>query len=142
MQPPYAHVLDVQRLIELHALGLSLASTVGPQPDVDCLQGGLGNAWSAEEYRAEEIHVSPGLLFGCYLLTYLLKDHCAADGNKRMAWLALIEVLAHYELTVEAEDVEVEELCNRVITDDLGGEEVAEWLLERLAALPTASLNA
>lgn len=136
MQLPYAHVVDTDRLISLHSLGLQVAGTVSAPPGVDCLNAALGNAWTAEEYRREEVHASPGFLFACYLLTYLAKDHCATDGNKRLAWLAFIEVLAFYELDVVADEQEVDELCCRIITDDLGGEDVALWVADKLIELP------
>jgi death on curing protein len=132
MQLPYADVIDAERIVALHALGLQTAETVGTAPDIDCVLGALGNAWTAEEYRREESHASPGLLFACYLLSYLAKDHCATDGNKRMAWLAFVEVLAFYDLEVRAEDDEIEPLCSKIITDSLGGEDVADWVVDKL----------
>jgi prophage maintenance system killer protein len=84
----------------------------------------------------EESHAVPGLLFGCYLLSYLSKDHCATDGNKRMAWLAFVEVLAFYNLEVDADDDEIETMCSQIITDALGGEDIATWAADRLAELP------
>jgi death-on-curing protein len=141
MQLPYADVIDVDRLVTLHALGLQTAETVASSPDIDCLLGALGNAWTAEEYRREETHASPGLLFACYLLSYIAKDHCATDGNKRMAWLGFVEVLAFYDLEVKAEDEEVETLCSRIITDDLGGEDVAEWVIDKLVEIQGLGLQ-
>lgn len=132
MPAPFAHVIDVERVFELHDIGLKKVGTISSPPDEECIQARLGNAWAAEQYCVEEAHESPGLLFACFLFSYLLKDHCASDGNKRMAWLAFVEVLAHYELDIDASDDEIVGFCELVIKQRLGGNEVAEWLFEKL----------
>jgi hypothetical protein len=74
------------------------------------------------------------------LLSFVL--HCQGSlRDKRMAWLGFVEVLAFYDLEVKAEDEEVETLCSRIITDDLGGEDVAEWVIDKLVEIQGLGLQ-
>ncbi len=60
--------------------------------------------------------VLSGLTFCGYLLFYLSKNHCWADGNKRAAWMSVVWVLEKIGLTVEADDDEVINFCESILT--------------------------
>ena len=72
-----------------------------------------------------------------YLLVYLAKNHCFADGNKRVAWMALTDYLIMLGLTIKAEQVEVEEFVNNISAAQGARADIAHaWIAARLVALP------
>jgi prophage maintenance system killer protein len=113
MDSPYKAVIDEDRLLELHALGLKIGGVgKGSKAKEGCLSGALGNAWTAEQYGLDERAEPLGLLFAAYLFSILIRAHCFIDGNKRVAWLALVHVLAHYNVDADIADTEVRDFCN------------------------------
>jgi death on curing protein len=135
MTQPYAHVIDEEHLHDLYAVALTVGGKGLPAPPRDgCLAGALGNAWTAELYRQDEEFERAGLLFAVYLFVYLLRAHCFIDGNKRVAWLALVDVLAYYRAEPNCERNDVVRLCDDILTpgSDVDADDVLEWLLPRL----------
>ena len=133
--PPYAHVIDEGHLLDLYSLALAVGGKGRFAPAREgCLAGALGNAWTAEMYRQDEDFEPAGLLFAAYLFVYLLRAHCFIDGNKRVAWLALVDVLAYYRTEPECQTVDVVELCDELLTpgSDIDADDVLEWLLPRI----------
>jgi death-on-curing protein len=57
-----------------------------------CIESCLGNAWNAEQY-ADAPALQGGAIFAVHLLMYFAKNHCFADGNKRIAWASFCYVL-------------------------------------------------
>jgi hypothetical protein len=68
---PFAHVIDVARVLKLYADGILLGEKgrSGP-PKEGCLEGALGNAWTAELYRQDEDSEAVGLLFAAYAFVF------------------------------------------------------------------------
>ncbi len=76
-----------------------------------------------------------GLSFAGCLFFYLIKNHCFVDGNKRIAWAAMVRVLLELGLTLDVDDDEAEQYCLRVIkSHDMDAVSVSLWLSERLVA--------
>jgi death on curing protein len=128
---PWAEVVDVDALGELYLKGIAVGGGAASPPKAGCVEGCLGNAWTAECYRQEDGE-QVGLLFACYLMYYLAKDHCYTDGNKRVAWFSLVFVLDHYGLTVDASADEAEQFVEGVARGDCSADGVIDWVTARL----------
>ena len=101
----------------------------------DCVDGRIGNAASAEVYASDDERIRPGLRFAGFLLFYLASDHCFGDGNKRVAWMAAMQVLADQGLTVEAPEDDTYAFMDSVAKGEIKrGQDVVTWLAERLIA--------
>ncbi|NBD09792.1 MULTISPECIES: type II toxin-antitoxin system death-on-curing family toxin [Corallococcus] len=134
-QQPYDRFCSLTRLQALHAMGIAAhGGTVGVR-DALCPGATLGAAWSAEEYNARPGAV-PGLMFAVYLLFYFATKQCFVDGNKRIAWLAMSEVLAGMGLEVDASDDEAEALVMAIASNRFKDvEPVFLWVVEHLSEL-------
>jgi death-on-curing protein len=132
---PYEHVIDHGRVLELYGVGLLVGEKGRSGPPRDgCVEGALGNAWTAELYRQDDEAERAGLLFAAYLLVYLVRGHCFVDGNKRVAWLSFVDVLAYYGAEPNCETADVVALCNDLLSpgSTTNADDVIEWLLPRL----------
>lgn len=130
----WAGLISPEKILALHREG---AARYGGDPtqrrqDADCVDGRIGSAANAASYCAEG-DADAGLILAAYLLFYLAKDHCFVDGNKRVAWLATVEVLKNLQLTINAT---TEEAYGFMLDISAGNvrhaEDVALWLAERL----------
>jgi death on curing protein len=57
----------------------------------------------------------------------LAKNHCFLDGNKRIAWMAAVEVILREGLEVNATTDEAADLVLRVADNLCSREQVLEW---------------
>jgi|GEM_PF-2705521 len=138
MALPYEVVIGERRLLDLHAQGLKIAGIgKGSKAADNCLAGALGNAWTAEQYRQDERAEPVGLLFAVYLFDYLIRAHCFVDGNKRVAWLALVHVLAHHNVAIDCADVEVRNFCGSMLMPESkkSVDDILDWLVPKLTRL-------
>lgn len=122
-------------ILELHAQGIRAhGGDGGVRPtDPECVEGKLGNAWSAEGYATQDEHRVGGLIFAAFLLFYLAKGHCFTDGNKRVAWTSAMRVLLVLGLTVTVQTDEAYEFMKAIADgSEISGETVLRWLAERL----------
>ena len=134
---PWEPIISAAHIVDLHREGMRRGgrmSTAMP----GCLDERLGNAWTAEGYRQEE-GLRVGLIFACHLAFYLARNGCFTDGNKRVAWLALVYVLDHYGLTIEAtEDDATDFMLKLAGAKETGvntsADIVIEWVQARLVA--------
>jgi len=102
----------------------------------DCVEGSLGNAWSAEQYSSHDYPGAiEGFIFACFALRLLAMNHCLVDGNKRLAWIAFTTVLATLGLTVNATEEEAANFVSRIILEHLDGAKVVEWTAGQLSVL-------
>lgn len=97
----------------------------------DCLDGCVGSARTAEAYLADET-VREGLHFAACLLVYVVKDHCAIDGNKRLGWAAAMDVLAAIGLTVDVVQHEAAAMVESVACGAMDREAVVRWFATRI----------
>jgi len=135
---PWDHLIPMPVVLALYAEGIRRYGGESSPPKPGCLEQSCGNAYSAELY-SESASV-PGLAFSGYLLFYLTRDHCFVDGNKRIAWLCSMRVLANLGLTVGVSQADAEALCKRIADSTLedsikDGAEVVVWIAEHLEAV-------
>jgi death on curing protein len=132
----WAILINPERILALHQEG---ARRYGGDPtqraqDIDCVDGSIGAAANAASYHPEGDE-DAGLILATYLIYYLAKNHCFVDGNKRVAWLSMIEVLKNLQLTVNTTEEEAYGFMLDISQGNVrSGEEVAIWLAERLEA--------
>lgn len=126
-EPPF-YCLSAGRLRELHADGIA---RWGGAPDVrepGCVEGLSGAALNSARYHGEE----DPLVYACYLLRNAVSGNCMLDGNKRLGWYALVEVLFVCGLTVEAS---TEDVCGDLYARLHARrpiEEIVGWVRDRL----------
>lgn len=138
---PWESLISLERIMELHGKAMT---KVGQAPTVDrktrdCVDGRLGNAWTGESYVGDARDARPGLCFAGFLLFYLVRDHCFPDGNKRIGWVAAMEILARIGLTVKATDDEATDFVTRIADQERddsvkSGLDASLWLAGRLEA--------
>jgi len=124
-------LMTVDRLVELHRQGMELYGGASPPPRLDCLEGCIGNAEQACLYMSGS--VDP-LQYSGYLIYYLVQNHCALDGNKRIGWMAMMDVLRAQDFDLRATDDEAEEFVNSIVQHRRDAETAIEWIAERLMA--------
>lgn len=101
-------------------------------PREGCVEGAIGNAITAASY-ASDSNEPDGLQVAAYLLRSLARNHCYIDGNKRIAWLACLEVLAiHSAVTVYADQDEAADVVERVAQGNMDVPELTIWLASKL----------
>jgi prophage maintenance system killer protein len=132
----WEEILTLDRLMSLHASEMIHRGQTQGIPKQGCLEGALGNAWSAEQYQPSELQcIASGLAFACFSLQYLAQNHCMPDGNKRIAWIAFVEILATIQLTVDVAQDEAAMFVEQVVMERLGGSEIMGWAEARLRFL-------
>lgn len=104
-EQPWAHITSRAALVELSraAFRATGGGTTFIPSELQCIDGKLGNAWTAELYLEDENKVE-GFVFAAHLMFNLIKGHCLMDGNKRIAWIGLVEVLGSLGWQIEAGD--------------------------------------
>ena len=133
---PWEDVLTLDRLLTLHATEMRRRGQVQESPKAGCLEGALGNAWTAEQYQSADLQcVVTGLAFACFALQYVAQNHCLPDGNKRLAWIAFVEILATLQLKIDVSQEEAAGFVEKVVTERLRGSDVMVWAEHHLAFL-------
>jgi death-on-curing protein len=129
---PWSNLVAQDTLIDLHEESIARYKGEFSPPQRGCLERSLGAAWNLELYTAPEgarrcLNFCSGLLF------YLIKNHCFLDGNKRIAWMAAMETLRQFGLTVRATDEEAEKFCKDIISGEIKKAlDVVLWIEPRL----------
>jgi death-on-curing protein len=104
-------------------------------PRNGCVEGAIGNAVQAAAYYSEDDEPNP-LHIASHLLRSLARDHCFIDGNKRVAWLACLEVLAtHGRVTIDADEIEAAAFVESVADGSTDVPGIAGWLAARLSTI-------
>ncbi|HYO69950.1 MAG TPA: Fic family protein [Archangium sp.] len=131
---PWDELCSLERLMALHARGIQeFGGRIG-LIDPGCPEGTLGAAWNAVEY-GEVGNSLPHLVFACYLLYYFATKQCFADGNKRIAWASMSEVLASIGLEVGAGTDEAYAFALDVAKGLLSPSQIVQWVSRRLRAI-------
>lgn len=130
--------VDVEDVLHLHAAVIHhYGGDQSTAPKPGCVEGSIGSAITASMYVAEE--GEPDLLVAvAYLLVYLAKNHCFVDGNKRVAWSALLRVLDANGIRIVAKQDEAAKLVNDVASGIVDVNGVLGWLASpnRIMAAP------
>ena len=133
---PWARLINAEKILELHAEAIQrYGGDPSPSEKDGCVDRSLGAAWNAELYAGAADGV-PGLCFAGCLLFYLVKNHCFIDGNKRISWMAAMEVLLGLDLTLETDELEAEAFCLSILAGRVAqATDVSIWMADRLAAI-------
>lgn len=103
--------------------------------EIDCLGGHVESARTRTLYTCGDDE--DALHFSAFLLHQIAKlKQCLVDGNKRMAWFAMLKGLSTWELSVDCTDDEAEELVLGVANGTVDPDAVLTWLQEHLVELP------
>jgi death-on-curing protein len=117
-QEPWATRITVDDILALHQEGILRYGGDYSPPASGCIERSLGAAYNAELYTQTE-DSRMGLCFAGCLLFYLTQNHCFTDGNKRIGWMAAVEVLRKFGLTVQATDDEACLFCLRIVSGEI-----------------------
>lgn len=128
------HQLTSDEVLELHAEEMKRKDGRKDPPIHGCVEGSVGNAYSAVLYSVEGDEGPNLLAAAAYILFYLSKNHCFTDGNKRAAWASLVHLLYINGLRVVATQDDAAALVNSVATGTLGREETVSTILTWLGA--------
>ena len=133
---PWSQLISMDTVLELQQEGISRYGGINTaNPKDGCVERSLGAAWNAELYMANEDALQ-GLLFAGCLLFYLAKNHCFIDGNKRVAWMAAMEVLLRLDLTLDISEDEAEAYCLSILSGEVAeATDVSVWMADRVAAI-------
>ncbi|MBW8877272.1 MAG: Fic family protein [Acidobacteria bacterium] len=132
----WAGLITPDRILALHREGAARygGDSTQRRTDVECVDGRIGSAVNAAAYCVEGDE-DWGLILASYLLVYLAKDHCFVDGNKRVAWLAAIEIFKNLHVTINASPDDAYAFMLEVSEgSSTNASAVAVWFAERLEA--------
>jgi death-on-curing protein len=131
--PPWGDLISHEDVLRLHSRGLREYGGDGDSSELGegCIDGTLGAAWSAGEYL-EEAKAIPGLVFAAYVLHHLAVKSCFLDGNKRVAWLVAVNVLARVGVTLSASEEEAYEMITEMLVESREPAFVVQWLAAHL----------
>lgn len=128
--------ITAAHIYELHR-GLGVGQSLSPSKP-GCVEGAVNGAYTSALYSCEEGVDEPDLLHvAAFLFFYFAATHhCFVDGNKRIAWLALVEILATLELTLDVDDDTAEDFVLQ-LADGRVREHAAivAWIAERLVGV-------
>lgn len=129
------NILSTHRVHRLHHLAIERHGGDAGLRSEGCIDGVLGGALTNTLYRCDldDPDRLDALVFGLYCFQGVSTHHCYVDGNKRTAWLSLLEILqVGCGLTIEAPDDDVVTFCLTVADQHLTIEQIAEWVFPRL----------
>lgn len=139
MTKPYDCWLSIAQVEALHEQALAEHGGEPGVLDHGCVERSLAGAWTAQMYRKESPDQPDDLFsFAAYAFRYLARNHCYADGNKRVAWLALISVLQRSGLTLNASIDQAESFVNSASSNSYPDHHIEAWISEHLTALDPA----
>ena len=122
----------------LDAIMLSLRPHVTPEerrPRPGCLESAIGNALNAASYQ-QDTEEPDVLWITAFLMRSLAKNHCYLDGNKRIAWLAGLDVLAvHGAMTLDVDEDKAAATVEALAKGELDVPALTGWLGEHVVAL-------
>ena len=101
-----------------------------------CVDGTLNGAITSAMYHGDDDDVDLLYLASFLLHKFAKNKHCFVDGNKRIGWIAAIDVLNRHHLTIEAGNEEAARMVEQVVDDSSCDVDwIATWLGKRLTAL-------
>lgn len=137
-QAPWEHLVCSEQIVALHDRALSETHGSSGPPREGCVEGSLGAAWNAEIYAPADENPAncSGYLFACYLIFYLVGNHCFPDGNKRAALLGAQCALGALGLTIDARPEEIAEFLTELADNPhRKRDDVVAWVTPRLVEL-------
>ena len=131
---PWAHLCSLARIDALHLESVALFGGSAGVRDPGCPEATLGNAWNACGYAEIEESLEH-VAFAVYLLYYFATKQCFADGNKRIAWLSMCEVLSKLDLEVQCSDSEGIDLVFALANKKASLQDAMTWVVDRLGPI-------
>lgn len=124
----WTSIITVERVVELHAEGILRhgEGTLDP-PRPGYIEGGLGNAWSAEIY-ADRPGMVHGFVFAAYAYIYLESRQCFTNGNKRAAWLTMVDILHSIGIDLDCSEQEAIDVCEQITAKEMNADGLLAWL--------------
>lgn len=126
----WTNLITVDRVKFLHARGIEDhgEGTIDP-PRPGCLEGGLGNAWTAECYD-ERPQLVEGFVFAAHVYVYLEARQCFSNGNKRAAWTSMMDILNSIGLDIDCTDAEAKAICLDIAEGRTTVQGLLSWIVE------------
>lgn len=119
------------RIREMHDQALVADGGLGGERIHDCVDAALGNAISGCLYTAAEAGSDlDALCFLAHLMRNLNSGHCFNDGNKRVVWMIVDDVLLQLELRVDADQAEAAAFVRDIATEKLSPQAIVAWFIE------------
>ena len=116
------------RVIELwrHGIARYGGDQTERESDPGCVEKSISASINGAYYLSEGAEVNPLHLAGL-LLFYLVRNHCFLDGNKRVGWMAAVEVLLTDDIVVCAEEEEVVQFVLEIASGQRARDSVIDW---------------
>lgn len=124
--------LHITRVCSLNRQAIERYGGLDAPPEIGCVAGAVGNAWSAVLY-SEGGQAKSEAVFAGYVLYYLIRAHCFLDGNKRVGWLCCGHVLLKLGYRLETSDEESIDFCLRIASGEIkSASSAVDWVNERI----------
>lgn len=118
-------------LLELHTFAVTTYGGMASPPKEGCVERSIAGAINASLYSSQDDEGEPDLLLAAaHLLFYVAKNHCFADGNKRLAWEAMVRVLDMNGIRIEADQTDAGDLVEAVASGERTVRDILLWLYE------------
>jgi death-on-curing protein len=134
---------SVPELTELHGIAIAEFGGAASPPKEGCVDRSIASAINASLYSTDDDGEPDLLLAAAHLLFYVAKNHCFADGNKRVAWSAVVRALDINGIRIEADPMEAGELVEGVASGARTVRDILLWFYEpgRLRAIDVGGEN-
>ncbi len=120
-------LVNVERVIELHAAAIASKGGAPGLRDPGLLHGAIEGALTAAMYASDDGQPDP-LQIADHLLYYISRAHPFVDGNKRAAWLACEDQLRCLGIKVIAATDDAENMVLAVTTGRCSVAVLVEWM--------------
>jgi death-on-curing protein len=131
---PWEKYCTPARVFELHDKALQAHGGRAGVTEPNGPDATLGAAWNAIGFgpiQGEEY----ALILAAYVLYYFATKQVFSDGNKRIAWLAMCEVLAAVDLEVGVTNLEGSDMVLAVAEKRASVEQVYSWIADNVREL-------
>jgi len=125
-------VPSASRIGQIHSVAIARYGGSPGLRDHACPERCIGGAYMAALYEGEDDDVDH-LLVVAHLAWLLARNHCFVDGNKRVAWLVLVEALrAAVALDIDASQADAIAIMLAVADGSVTVAGLHAWLVPRL----------
>lgn len=130
-------LITLDRVVALHHQQIERHGGLHGLKDPGTLESSLMSAHLAADYASDTPGVLDPLIVASYLMYKLVRNHSFNDGNKRIGWVAMQDVLlAELDCKIIATDDEAERFTLRVAAGEHTEQDVLDWISARLGPAP------
>ena len=127
--------MSVIRLMHLHDECIRRHGGIPGLREEGCMERSLGAAETAAAYsNTDDNDILTAAVRAGF---YLCRNHCFSDGNKRIGWATIVDVLAQAGLEIDRPETEAKDIMVRVADGSLSAEELQAWVAGCLIAIPS-----